>query len=196
MKTGARTFSWSHTLRHFPSLNRKGRQHSPAQNWMKIGLLAAGGRDNPVHPEIFDHLAVMVHHMADDEGCHTETRCLALAEGAVDWGRDQVFVVDGAHSLMEVGEWIFGELHDLVLVLDCIGAVFTTCVDRRFLAANACANHLIDRRHMLDLLSEGADALKLAIGRSKSVFILGHRLGRGDELPFDAGQAAIEYLAS
>lgn len=65
--------------------------------------LATGGRDDAIHAQVFDPLAVMVEAMADDQSGHSEPRDRFFAEGTLH-GFQQIAIIDGDHGAVEVCE--------------------------------------------------------------------------------------------
>src|SRR5579884_3776967 len=63
-------------------------------------LAPAGGRDNPVHAQVLDHLSVVIEAVADDEDRHSTAGGLPRTERALDGALKFFLRRDGADRLV------------------------------------------------------------------------------------------------
>src|SRR5438093_1891996 len=114
-------------------------------------LLAACRGNDSIHPQIFHHLAVMIEAVPGQCRGHSQTSRRAIAERALDSGH-QILLVNTSRGFVSVSEGILQEFHNIGLALDGIGSDLTTGINRRLLAENRAADHVVHDCHMLHLL--------------------------------------------
>src|SRR5437588_2017402 len=80
----------------------------------RMALGAAGWRDDAVHAQVLDHLAVVIEAVTDNQSRHSQTCCCSFTKGIFDV-LDGIGLVYRSESLVHVGKGIFQELHDVGL---------------------------------------------------------------------------------
>ncbi len=113
--------------------DRKGLSPQPTRRW-----LAAGGRNNAVQTEIFDHLPVVIETVAHCPCGERQAGRRAFAEGVLD-GSNEVGFVDAFCRFMKVCERILQVFDDVCLALDRVRAVLSAGVYRGLLSQDAAA---------------------------------------------------------
>jgi len=154
---------------------------------------AAGRRDDAVHAQVLDHLAVVVHGMksadiGDREACGEER------EHRLGQWRDLVFGGDCGNGLMAERERVLQVLDNFGFGLQLGGAVgFRLDVLRvEVLSQERAEEKMIGEADVLHLFGESAHALELATGRRKPVLVFGHGLGGRNDLLLDNAVNRVE----
>src|SRR5580692_12746300 len=73
---------------------------------------AAGWRNDAVHAQVLDHLAVVIERMADRNERECHARDLVGAERALHQP-ENIALVDAGERLVQVGERVLQEFHDV-----------------------------------------------------------------------------------
>lgn len=68
-----------------------------------ISALTAGGRDDPIHTQVFHHLAVVVESVAAHAGGEAQARNFAFSEWTLD-RLSEIFLVDTLHRFVHVNK--------------------------------------------------------------------------------------------
>src|ERR1043165_3295371 len=101
-------------------------------------LLAAGGRDDAVHAEVLDHLAVVVEAVPEGEARGAQARGAWVAAFAGE-ALGEVGFVEGGHGAVAEDERVLEELDDVGLGGHRVGAVVLLGIDvgRQLLAEDS-----------------------------------------------------------
>jgi len=136
-------------------------------------VTAAGGRDDAIHAQVDDHLAVMIHHVGNAEGGHAAASTVVSGDEGILW-RDAVY------KCVRQREGILQSLNDIGLGGELFNGIgLGLHVGFRHVAAEEV---VVGFSNMLDLRSKGTDAFELALGRRKVEFVIRHSFRRGDKL--------------
>src|SRR4051812_6208125 len=129
----------------------------------------AGGRNDPVHAQVLDHLAVVVEAVADLEGCHSAPGRLTGTEWALDHAGKSGFRGERRHRFVHVREAVLKKFHDVGFGRDRVRAALALADVHRWLgfAKDGGADHVVRRGDVLHLLGKSANALELALGGSE-----------------------------
>src|ERR1700692_3416080 len=96
---------------------------APAAARNSFHALPAGRRYNPIHPQIFDHLAVMIEAMRRHAGSQPQPRNRSLSERAPH-GLHQILLIDGCDRFVDVLKGFFQEFEDVGLARDWCRSFF------------------------------------------------------------------------
>src|SRR5580658_4703157 len=153
---------------------------------------AACRRDDTVHPQVLDHLTVVILRMEGADNGDCETRGEKWSYGLGQW-RDLVFGGDPGNGPMAERERIFKILHNFVLGFQRRGAVdiFFDGVSVYRLPHERAKINVIGEGDVLHLFSESAYAFKLAIRRREGILVFGHSFSSGYDFLLDN---AIEHV--
>src|ERR1700723_1478606 len=149
------------------------------------GVQTAGRGHNAIHPQVFHHLPVVIEGV--EQNLHGETEACRRAlwhwrdRGTVD---NHVLVVDGGHSPMKICERVLYVLDDIGFCPQRIRSGFVAHIGGWLLAKYRGTQHIVVRRCVLQLLSEGADTLEFPARRRKRILVLRHGVGKCHESGF------------
>src|SRR5579872_5015111 len=146
-------------------------------------LHPASWRNDPVHTQVDHHLTIVVEPMGRNRHCQPQARYLAFAK-RTPHGLRYIALVDRSDGLVHIREGILQILDDVSLAGKGSRAGFIANVHGRFLLENGGSEFVVYGRDVLDLLSVGPHAFKLAAAGGETVLVFRHRFGRGDELVF------------
>src|ERR1035438_841838 len=93
---------------------------------------------------------------------------------------------------MKRQKWSFHIADDLGRGLHGIGTSLGLLFGLGVLAENVGSHSIVVGGEMFELLSEGADACKFALGGLERIFILGHGFGDGDNFMFCGRDPEVE----
>jgi len=147
---------------------------------------AAGGRDDAVHPQILDHLAVVVHRMKRADVGDRQTRVEEWQYGLGE-RRDLVLDSNRGKGLMAQREGVLEVLDDFGFRLQFGGAVgFRLDVLRvEGLSHERAEEKMIGEADVLHLFGESAHAFELAVGGREAILFFGHGFCSRDDLLLD-----------
>lgn len=154
---------------------------------------AAGGRDDSVHAEVLDHLAVVISRMPCGDVSDGETRVEEWEHG-LGQRRYLVFRGDRSNGVMAKREGILKILDYFRFGLELGGAVGVLFEGFHIdvLAHERAEEKVIGETDVFHFFRERAHALELAAGRRERVFFFGHGLGGGNHLPLDDAVKRVE----
>src|SRR6266850_3382903 len=159
-------------------------------------LLAAACRwHDPVYPEIFDDLSVVIEAMSWGKRCQEEAR----GRPATTRGNrfDEVRAVQGRYRFVAECEGIFQKLNDFGLGFHVVRAFAVVDGVRWFLACNRRPNEIVGGSDMLQLLAKCAHTFVVAarevqLFRREVELTLRHRFGVVDQFFLYDADLAID----
>src|SRR5579871_1735279 len=137
--------------------------------------LPAGWRDDSVAAQVDHHLPVVVEAMRSNNPRQFQAAGGAIAERPLHRIK-KIFFGHASDRLVSVLKRGFQKFDDVSFGGDRLGPGLTADIDGRFLLKDRRAENIVDGGNMLHLLRESANALELAGGRDKTVFVFGHSL--------------------
>src|SRR5260370_25571991 len=81
-----------------------------------------------------------------------------------------------------MGKGVIEKHQDFRFGLDGVGATVAANIDGRFLIQDGRSEDIVDRGHMLYLLSKSSDAFELARCGGERILVFGHGVSGADEL--------------